>query len=247
MKEFSQKTIEELIYYVYALIDPRNNKIFYVGKGVGNRVFNHVSCAINEEAESEKLDTIRAIIKDKQEVKHYILRHRLTEHEAYLVESAFIDFLTYADFKSVAEMTNIVAGHHQWDEGIKTVEELEALYACKPLLLEDIQHKILSININRTYGLKTDFHPNIYESTRKSWVLSEHRIKEIELVFSEYRGIVRAIFKPEKWINPENGKRWLFEGTEVTDKSITDLYLNKSVPPKKKGSANPIQYYYPKK
>ena len=36
---FSQKTQEELKSYVYILIDPRDNKIFYVGKGYGNRVF----------------------------------------------------------------------------------------------------------------------------------------------------------------------------------------------------------------
>lgn len=31
MNKFSDKTIEELGYYVYSLTDPRNNKIFYIG------------------------------------------------------------------------------------------------------------------------------------------------------------------------------------------------------------------------
>jgi len=243
MKEFSQKTIEELGYYVYALIDPRNNKIFYVGKGIGNRVFNHVDCAINEDYESDKLGTIKTIIKDNKEVKHYILRHKLTEREAYIVESAFIDFLTHSDFDFVANITNIVAGHHQWDEGIKTVEEIELLYACEPLLPEEIQHKIMAININKTYALKNELHPDIYEATRKSWVVSEHRIKEIDFVFSEYKGIIRAIFKPTKWI--PDGKRWMFEGEEVKNQAILDLYLNKYIPEKRKGMANPIKYFYP--
>ncbi len=43
---FSQKTQEELKYYVYLLIDPRDDKIFYVGKGYGNRVFYHINEAI---------------------------------------------------------------------------------------------------------------------------------------------------------------------------------------------------------
>ncbi len=42
-EQFSQKTQEELKYYVYTLIDPRDNKIFYVGKGKGNRVFYHIN------------------------------------------------------------------------------------------------------------------------------------------------------------------------------------------------------------
>ncbi|WP_263312590.1 hypothetical protein [Campylobacter sp. LR264d] len=39
IKEFSQEIIEQLGYYVYGLIDPRNGRYFYIGKGKGNRVF----------------------------------------------------------------------------------------------------------------------------------------------------------------------------------------------------------------
>jgi len=33
---------ERLGWYVYRLIDPRNGETFYVGKGRGNRIFQHV-------------------------------------------------------------------------------------------------------------------------------------------------------------------------------------------------------------
>jgi len=36
---FSNAVIEQLSYYVYLLIDPRTDKVFYVGKGAGNRIF----------------------------------------------------------------------------------------------------------------------------------------------------------------------------------------------------------------
>jgi len=39
---FSQKTIEELGYYVYVYSDPDTHKPFYVGKGKGNRAFDHL-------------------------------------------------------------------------------------------------------------------------------------------------------------------------------------------------------------
>ena len=40
--EFPPEVIKELNYYVYRLIDPRNGETFYVGKGKGNRVFEHL-------------------------------------------------------------------------------------------------------------------------------------------------------------------------------------------------------------
>lgn len=61
IEQFSQKTQEELKYYVYILIDPRDNKIFYVGKGYGNRVFFHINEAIFNPIGTEKLEIIRAI------------------------------------------------------------------------------------------------------------------------------------------------------------------------------------------
>ena len=72
---FSQAVIENLQYYVYFLLDPRGDNVFYIGKGIGNRVFNHMEGAIEDRIESEKLDTIRDIINSGYKVKHYILRH----------------------------------------------------------------------------------------------------------------------------------------------------------------------------
>ena len=38
---FSTAIIEKINYYIYCLVDPRNQNIFYIGKGIGNRVFQH--------------------------------------------------------------------------------------------------------------------------------------------------------------------------------------------------------------
>ena len=38
---FPPGVAEQLKWYVYRLIDPRNGETFYVGKGRGNRIFAH--------------------------------------------------------------------------------------------------------------------------------------------------------------------------------------------------------------
>lgn len=72
---FTQKVIEELQSYVYALVDPRNDHIFYIGKGKGNRVFQHAENALQENIDGHnlKLETIRSIHQDGLKVKHYLL------------------------------------------------------------------------------------------------------------------------------------------------------------------------------
>lgn len=93
--EFKQSVKEALAYYVYALVDPRDHKIFYIGKGKDNRVFQHAAATIDEIEQGLKLETIKDIISEGKQVEYYILRHNLDEKEAYLVESAIIDMLTY--------------------------------------------------------------------------------------------------------------------------------------------------------
>ena len=69
---FSPEVCEQIKYYVYRLIDPRNGQTFYVGKGKGNRVFAHVNGALkdfngenfenkDEDSDSPKIQTIREI------------------------------------------------------------------------------------------------------------------------------------------------------------------------------------------
>jgi hypothetical protein len=91
--EFSQSVIERIESYVYLLRDPRDGQVFYIGKGVGNRVFHHVGESLEHELPSDKLDRIRSIHTAGLEVDHRIIRHGLNEDEAFEVEAALIDFV----------------------------------------------------------------------------------------------------------------------------------------------------------
>jgi len=241
MKEFSQSTIEKIGFYVYILVNPQNNKIFYVGKGKGNRIFDHINCEIDNQAENEKFKIIEEIKKSNKEVKLYIVRHGSKDEKiAYEIEATLIDLLTHRDFKHLSEITNILAGHYTWERGIKTVEEIEQLYTVEELT--EVKHNLLIININKTYNPEKE--KNLYEATRKSWRLNEKNLEKIDFVLAEYKGIVRAIFKPEKWYSTEDKKRKYFEGKEVMDEEIKKLYLNKRISKKGKGQQNPIFYLW---
>lgn len=229
---FSQKVQEELGYYVYCLVDPRDRKIFYVGKGKDNRVFAHACDALEyADVDTDKLEKIRDIIASGHEVSHYIIRHKLTEEDAFTVESVLIDFLTHPDFNTENLLTNIVAGHHQWDEGIKTADEIRQIYDCKPLELKK-GHKLLMVNLNRSYKKGAD----LYKITRGNWKVSKIMADQVDYLLGVYRGVVRSVIKPtSKWIplktEGPNGKpstRYYVEG-DINDAEGNELYLNRDV------------------
>lgn len=121
---FTPEVIEQLQYYVYRLIDPRNGQTFYVGKGKGNRVFAHVEGALknykgqkfedkDEDEVSAKIQQIREIKNAGLEVIHIIQRYGLTEKEAFEVEAALIDVY--------GELTNLQSGHNS-DRGVYEIE-----------------------------------------------------------------------------------------------------------------------------
>ncbi|MGA9628002.1 MAG: GIY-YIG nuclease family protein [Bryobacteraceae bacterium] len=58
---FSEAVAGKLRHYVHRLIDPRNGETFYVGKGIGNRVFAHVKGELGADADilADKLQRIR--------------------------------------------------------------------------------------------------------------------------------------------------------------------------------------------
>lgn len=243
--EFKQIVIEALQYYVYCLVDPRDNKIFYIGKGHGNRVFNHAADSLNEDLDSLKLNTIREIHRQRLNVKYFIIRHGLTENEAYIVESALIDVLTYKEFNKESILTNIQAGHHQWDKGVKTVNEINAMYDCQELIPHS-GDRIMCININKTYKPGSDYYgvrENIYEATRKYWRVNINRARNADIVLSVYQGVVRAAFKPLEWRISEvkfaTGDRWEFTGVEIPDSKYLNMSIKEYI---KKGNQNPILY-----
>jgi len=81
-------------FYVYELIDPRNNKPFYIGKGRGNRMYSHVSEANRGKHQWSnvlKCERIVSILSKGFSIGYNKVKDDLDEIDALLIEETLID------------------------------------------------------------------------------------------------------------------------------------------------------------
>lgn len=194
---FSEKTLSAINgYYVYALIDPRSNDVFYIGKGTGNRVFSHeAESGKSLESEKEKIRKIQDIENNGFSVKRIMVNWGLSEQEAFAAEASLINLLNVI---SDIRLTNIVAGHHVHES--LTVETFEQRFGAELLKTEEIKHNILVIKINKQYRQNMSNY-EIYDAVRGMWRVSLNSIKskEIRYVFAVYNGLIVGVYKPDEW------------------------------------------------
>ena len=265
MDKFSEKSLLSLgEFYVYALIDPRSNAIFYIGKGTKNRVFEHEKESLTSpDSEKLKLQIISEIHAAGLEVKKIIINSNLTEEQAFVAEASLINAFNYVnDIK----LTNIVSGHHS--SGALTVEEFEQIYGAIELTEQDIKHHIMVIKINQLYQREMD-EKILYNSVRGIWRASKERVKTVEYVFGVYNSLIVAVYKSSRWyvckdvsdklprkdivLTPKLENRLFFED-EGFEKGLSmddneQFYLGKSITRLKviQSAQNPITYLEPVK
>jgi hypothetical protein len=237
--EFPPEVIEQLGHYVYLYIDPDTDQPFYIGKGVGNRVFAH----LDETSESKKVAKIQALREQGKAPKIELLRYGLSEREATLVEAAVIDFV------GTDRLTNKVRGYHSRSYGRISAEEILTTFTAQPV---EISHKVILITINRLYRSNMSA-LELYEATRGTWKVGRRRAKA-NFAFAVYQGIVREVYRIHQW-HPagtlayetrddshfSGQRRWEFEGEVARD--IRETYVSNSVREYLgKSSQNPIRY-----
>ena len=194
---FSEKALSAISgYYVYALIDPRSNDVFYIGKGIGNRVFSHeAESGKSSESEKEKIRRIQDIESNGFSVKRIMVNWGLSEQEAFAAEASLINLFNIV---SDNRLTNIVAGHHVHES--LTVENFELMHGAESLKIEEIKHNILVIKINKQYRKDMSDY-EIYDAVRGMWRVSLNSIKskKIRYVFAVYNSLIVGVYKPDEW------------------------------------------------
>lgn len=240
LESFPPGVSDHLKNYVYRLLDPRTGETFYVGKGIGNRVFAHCRGEIGEDEECEKLRRIREIRLQGLDVIHVIHRHGLDGETAFEVEAALID--------AYPGLSNSVKGQGSGDRGAMHVKEIVALYQAEEAVFDD---KALLINVNREASERS-----IYEAVRYAWRINTVRAMEADVILATRQGMIIGAFIANQWLpaTKENfQERWAeddhsqgrkgFVG-EPAPEFLKRRYVGKRVPDRyrPRGAANPIRY-----
>lgn len=235
--------VEALGYYVYLYIDPRDGKVFYIGKGKGERCLDHLF----EDDDHPKVKRIQDIFAAGLEPQIEILAHGMrTSEEAYLVEAAAIDLI------GLKELTNMVVGHNSLLYGRKSLKELEVFYAP---MHADIPDPVILIRISELYrnGMTAQ---ELYEATRGVWILGLDRAQGAKYVLAIFEGVVKEVYEPESWreartdgfatrepLTAEDIKGRIEFVGKVAQPDVRARYLDKSVVTQFAfGAQNPCKY-----
>lgn len=227
--KFSKCTKEHLSFYVYGLVDPRFNRIFYVGKASANdRAFNHLKVVSSE---SKKQDLITEIRLAKLEPIVEILRYGLeSEKVALEVEAAIIDAI------GLENLTNSVRGHGV-ERGRLFATEVERLHGSKPVFISSVSDPCILFYIHNSYS-PTMSEQQLYDCVRQFWhEVSEMNRMEIThpVALAVVEGVVVRAYSIAGWYpagatlssRPFSGaeNKWEFVGQLLSDHPLAGRML----------------------
>lgn len=183
IQRLSDKVHEDLAFYVYMLRASNNDEVLYIGKGQGNRLFAHSAEALKSTRQTPKLIRLRELMDKGIGISLVVVRHGLTQKEAFEVEAALIDLFPDA--------LNEMDGHHSATRGLMTLEELVAVYEAVPA---NITSPSVLININRQWRRALPANPTaLYAAVRGDWVIQPRRHRAT-YAFAVARGIIRQVY-----------------------------------------------------
>jgi len=190
--KFPKRVFADLGWYVYLYIDPQTDAPFYIGKGKGNRVFDHLT----DKGKSRKARRIKEIRRSGDEPIIELLKYNLKDEEqALLVESTAIELL------DIDSLTNEVRGHGCNQGARGSVVEIAHVLESKEATIDE---PVLLINVTEYRTSMSS--QEVYDQTRSAWRVGEKR-KKVHLVFCVHQRIIREVYRPEAWLPGGTTKR----------------------------------------
>ncbi len=249
---------QALGYYVYALCNPlESNAIFYVGRGVGDRVLMHEWESLKPGSTEPKHEVIQRIYREGQKVHTLILRRGLTLAQAIEIEAALIDTLRYIK----EPLKNLAAGAGT-ERGLRSLDGLVADFSAKPLVVDRIA---VVVRINKSWfeGISSgdlwdmsrswwDCQPEQHKPrlllavaqkiVRGAWDLNPNSLGAKETPSWEHLGAIkRKVFYADKEEQFVPFTRWSFAGDGCPSVDA-DKFLGRKF---ELGGQNPIAYLKP--
>ena len=112
-------------FYVYLLIDPRTDKVFYVGKGKTNRMYEHKTEAINKRHHNKHLQNkILKILAAGLSIKYDKVFITNNEEEAFAKE---METIQYFGLKNLCNQTEGGEGSTGYKHTKKALERMRAI------------------------------------------------------------------------------------------------------------------------
>lgn len=235
LKKFTRKTTEKLDNYVYALVDPHNNEIFYIGRGSGNvRPFAHLSTSDKDNNEAKK-ERIAAIRSQGNKPQIEIIRYGLDCKTACEVEAAVIDAI------GIENLTNSIHGNGK-ERGRATAKEIEEQLGGDPIDIDHIDVRAILLYPHHAYKRRD----NLYDGTRQFWNINSKKVQKkingeflYKYAFAMKGSFIREIYKILAWypagttvssreFKADGKRRWEFIGSLAEDK-VRKKYLHKVI------------------
>jgi uncharacterized protein len=221
-------------YYVYVLVDPSDESVFYVGKGSKQRLLAHgreADLTLGAKPRSSKVRRIHAIREAGYEPRVDVVRHGLDESQALLVEAALID--------SLDGLEN-AAGGHDSQLGRQPLSEYAARYGAPPVA--DDAPPVVLIRVGRWREMVEEMEPGLsrrgngyrpgissqelIDSARGWWKISPASVRRrgIRHAVAVFDGVTRAIMEIGAWTQRDDG-RWAFTATPIRDGPVFSAWV----------------------
>jgi hypothetical protein len=222
-RNFSPDIENKLGHYVYALRDPRDKKIFYVGKGTGSRIFDHFNEAervLLTSQLSSKLHRIVEIWEEGIDVEWFIIRHGIqdlvqlsSDTIAEDVEAAVMDAL---EASQNGPTVNDASGRRSNLRGLLDSDDVRAL-AAKPVDPDSSYPLVFVFAIQTALAEGR----SIYDATRRAWSASDLMVPRA-IAVGLAAGISKGVFEVIEWESISNSDRKGFRGKALENHELAD-------------------------